>query len=98
LSAKDDSDLRTFELSTRERDLLLKYGYPFPEAEAALRQSQAVEGMHTVRIRVYWIERLLGDLAYSINRTRSRTLTEELDEIYSVLETAAQFRDDERWD
>jgi len=29
----EDSNLRTVELTPRERLLLLKYGYPFPEQE-----------------------------------------------------------------
>lgn len=57
----DDSSLRTVELTPRERSLLLKYGYPFPEQEEMLRESKAVRGYHRVRIDSYWIEMMLAD-------------------------------------
>lgn len=93
MSGQKDSDLRTLELTTRERDLLLRYGYPFPDAEQALRQSEPVDGFHRVRIGTFWIERMLGDLARSEKEIRSRRLLEELDELYSVLESALRVRD-----
>ncbi len=34
-----DKNLRTVELTQRERTLLLKYGYPFPEEAQRLRDS-----------------------------------------------------------
>ena len=91
-AGKDDEgqgrDLRTVELTSREVSLLLKYGYPFPDEEQKLRSSKAVEGIHRVRLGAYWIELMLGDLARSEREIRSRRLLDELDELYSVLESA----------
>ena len=81
-------DLRTVELTTREVGLLLEYGYPFPDEEQKLRASKAVEGIHRVRLGAYWIELMLGDLARSEREIRSRRLLDEIDELYSVLESA----------
>lgn len=79
-------DLRTVELTSREVSLLLKYGYPFRDEEEKLRASKAVGGIHRVRLGVYWIELMLGDLVRSAKEIRSRRLLDELDELYSVLE------------
>lgn len=83
-----DRDLRTVELTTREVHLLLEYGYPFPDEELKLRSSKAVGGIHRVRLGAYWIELMLGDLARSEREVRSRRLLDELDELYSVLESS----------
>jgi hypothetical protein len=83
-----NEDLRTVELTSREVSLLLKYGYPFRGEEQKLRASKAIEGVHRVRLGAYWIELMLADLARSEREIRSRRLLEELDELYSVLESA----------
>ena len=83
-----DRDLRTVELTSREVSLLLKYGYPFRDEEQKLRASKAFEGIHRVRLGAYWIELMLGDLARSEREIRSGRLLDELDELYSVLESA----------
>ena len=82
------SDSCTVELTQREVDLLLKYGYPFPEAEAALRNSNTVRGFHRVKIGDFWIEHLIADLVRSMKKIRSRGLLEELDELCDTLEFA----------
>lgn len=88
----EDRDLRTVELTTRERDLLLKYGYPFSEQEQRLRESKAVKGIHRVRIGAYWIEMMIADLVRSAKeipeQMRNRVLFEELDALCSALEYA----------
>lgn len=81
-----ERDLRTVELTTREVSLLLKYGYPFFAEERKLRASEAVDGIHRVRLGAYWIEMMLADLIRSAKEIRSRRLLDELDELYSVLE------------
>jgi hypothetical protein len=60
-----DGQLRTLEITPRERQLVLKYGYPFPEAEQPLRNSRAVGGYHRVQIDAYWIEMMVADLSRS---------------------------------
>jgi hypothetical protein len=83
-----ESNLRTLELTPRERDLLLEYGYPFPEQEQKLRDSKAVKGFHRVRIGAYWIELMLADLVRSAREIRSGALLDELDALCSALEFA----------
>ena len=81
-----DKDSRTVELTTREVSLLLKYGYPFSAEERKLRSSEAVDGIHRVRMGSYWIELMLGDLVRSAKEIRSHRLLDEIDELYLVLE------------
>lgn len=83
---------RTVEITPRELRLLLKYGYPFPEQEEALRSSRAVAGYHRVRIDAYWIDLMIGDLVRSAKEIRSRVLLEELDALCCALETALNNR------
>jgi hypothetical protein len=87
-----EGKLRTLELSSREVHLLLKYGYPFPEAERPLRESRAVKGVHRVRIDAYWLEMMLGDLCRSVRQQSSRALVEELDALCDELERALDHR------
>lgn len=86
----------TLELTTREVKLLLKYGYPFDEAEQPLRASRAVKGYHRVQIDAYWLEMLLADLSRSTREVRSQSLAEELDALCSVLESALHARSNTR--
>lgn len=94
MDSNDDqgSDLRTVELTPRELELLLDYGYPFSEQEQALRDSKAVKGVHRVRIGAYWIELMIGDLVRSAKEIpkhrRNSALLEELDAVCSALEYA----------
>ncbi len=81
-----ERDLRTLEIAARERDLLLKYGYPFPAEEQKLRDSKAVKGFHRVRIGAYWIELMVADLIRSAREIRNGALRDELDELCSALE------------
>ena len=83
-----ESDLRTLEITSRERDLLLEYGYPFADEEQKLRASRAVKGFHRVRIGAYWIELMVADLIRSAREIRSGALLDELDALCSALEFA----------
>ena len=90
--ANEGRNARTVELTPRELRLLLKYGYPFPEQEEALRSSRAVAGYHRIRIDAYWIDLMSGDLVRSAKEIRSRVLLEELDALCCALETALDDR------
>jgi len=87
-----EARLRTLELSSRDVHLLLKYGYPFPEAEQPLRESRAVKGIHHVRIDAYWLEMMLGDLCRSVREQSNPALVEELDALCDELERALDDR------
>jgi hypothetical protein len=88
----DDKNLRTVELTTRERTLLLKYGYPWPDVAERLRGSKAVKGYHRVPIDAYWIEMMQADIVRSAKEISSSALLEELDGLCSVLDCAIESR------
>ena len=88
----EDKNLRTAELTTRERTLLLKYGYPWPEVAERLRASKTVKGYHRVPIDAYWIEMMLADIVRSAKEISSPALLEELDALCSVLDCALENR------
>jgi len=83
----DHNDLRTLELTTRERDLLLRYGGYLPERRL-LACSPATGGVLRVRIGTTWIDNMVNDLIEASLKIRRRRLLEELDELCWVLEEA----------
>ena len=83
-------DTSELQLTTRELKLALKYGYPFPEQEEQLRNSQVINGMHVAHIDPYWISTWIADVVRSAKKIRSQGLLEELDALCDVLETAEQ--------
>jgi hypothetical protein len=83
-------DTSELQLTTRELKLALKYGYPFPEQEEQLGNSQVINGMHVAHIDPYWISMWIADLVCSAKEIRSQGLLEELDALCDVLETAEQ--------
>jgi hypothetical protein len=84
-----DHDLRTLELTTRERDLLLRYGGYLPERQL-LARSPAAEGVLRVRIGAAWIDNMVDDLISASLKIRRRRLLEEIDELCWVLEEALE--------
>jgi hypothetical protein len=85
----DHNDLRTLELTTRERDLLLRYGGYLPERRL-LSASPAVQGVLQVRIGAAWIDNMVDDLIAASLKIRRRSLLEEIDELCWVLEEALE--------
>ena len=85
-------NLRAVEVTTRERTLLLKYGYPWPDVAERLRDSKAVKGYHRVPFDAYWIEMMLADIVRSAKEIRSPALLEELDALCSALDCALENR------
>jgi hypothetical protein len=88
----EEKNLRTVELTTRERALLLKYGYPWPDVAESLRSAKAVKGYHRVPIDAYWIEMMQADIVRSAKEIGSPGLLEELDALCSVLDCALESR------
>jgi hypothetical protein len=87
----DHNDLRTLELTTRERDLLLRYGGYLPERRL-LARSPATEGVLRVRIGATWIDNMVDDLIAASLKIRRRSLLEEIDELCWVLEEALEYQ------
>lgn len=83
--SKKTSELQ---LTARELKLVLKYGYPFPEQEEQLRNSQVIDGMHVAHIDPYWISMWVADIVRSAKEIRSQGLLEELSALCDVLENA----------
>ena len=66
------SDLtESIELTYIDRDLILKYGYPFERLEKALKRWPAQQSIRTVRMSVSELEMLIGELCRSINREQT---------------------------
>lgn len=73
-------------LTARERKLIAKYGYPFPEAQSQLEAFAKSRKDEVIVIAPYYLEVMLGDLVYSMRKTRSTALCEELDALCKSLE------------
>lgn len=84
----DDSDLKSVQLTQREVNLLLRYGYPFEEIQAQLNACKNRQGTHTLKISDFDLSHLIGDLVYSAKKINDDDLLEELDAVCSVLENA----------
>jgi hypothetical protein len=74
------------ELLPEEQELLLKYGYPFEPEKEQLKKFLARGEIGTLSISPFYLEQMIGDLCYSINkRTRGR-IQNELVELCDRLE------------
>lgn len=81
------------QLTPEERSLLLDYGYPFERFREALKACEASPNAEIVPIDDFELERLIGDLCYSINhRTRGAT-QDDLAELCDRLEYAERTGD-----
>jgi hypothetical protein len=80
--------LRTLEVTTRERDLLLRYGSDLKPERHWLQASPAVDGLLRVRMDARWIDNMVEDLIQALQRVRRRRLLEEIEELCWVLEEA----------
>ena len=75
------------EISNREADLILEYGYPFPKERKLFEEAAKTEGLKKINIPKCWLELIISDLYRSIRETDSYQLQEELDELGSMLES-----------
>lgn len=82
------SDERLVQLTEREVELLLRYGYPFEAEAARLRACKPSDGWVEFPIGAYWLSQWIGDLSYSARNVRGARLREELDALCCVLENA----------
>jgi hypothetical protein len=65
-----------------ERDLILKYGYPFERLEQALKRWPSNADIRRVSITDYELELLIGELSRSINHRQAGK--EEEDELIDL--------------
>jgi hypothetical protein len=88
--ARDTIDLQ---LTPTERSLLLRYGYPFPQIERALKARSASKAVEIVPLDRFELERLIGDLSCSINDRNGGPLQDQLLALCDRLEAAEQSGD-----
>jgi hypothetical protein len=63
-----------------EQALLLKYGYPFEPEKKQLERLIARNDIGMIAISPFYLDKLIGDLCYSINkRTRGRVQQQLID-------------------
>lgn len=80
------TEVLEIEITGREADLILEYGYPFPEQAIALQKVAGRPGCHVVSIEGFSLEMILADLSRSIRELDDGALVEELDELCTVIE------------
>ncbi len=74
-----------FALSPEQRELVVKHGYPFEELAAQLKAAERQKGEVSFALNEFYFDQLLGDLARSINHSRSNALIERLNDLYEDL-------------
>ena len=74
------------ELSARDRRLILEYGYPFDRIRAAVEAFATSPDDEIVDLDQFELERLIGDLSYSINKRTRGKLQMELYQLCERLE------------
>jgi hypothetical protein len=85
------SDDVEVEISGREANLILKYGYPFPDQVPDFEAVAGKKGYHQVVIGGFWLEAIVGDLSRSIQEVGSSPLQEELNSLCVMLESAMKY-------
>ena len=83
------------ELLPEERQLLLEYGYPFPDAKSQLEQCAASADVEVLTISRFYLNHLIGDLCYSINKRTKGKTQQALIELCDRLENAERNGDGE---
>jgi hypothetical protein len=86
-----DREIIEIELTAEERNLILQYGYPFEGIEQSLKACQDSEGIETVPIDAFELERLVGDLSISINDMKGGAVQNELLDLCERLEAAERY-------
>lgn len=81
------------QLTPEERSLLLRYGYPFEQIEEALKACESSREIEIVPMDRFELERLIGDVCYSINHKTSGATQNDLLELCDRLEYAEKYGD-----
>ncbi len=83
------------ELLPEERELLLEYGYPFPDAKAQLEEHASSDDVAVLTISRFYLHQMTGDLSYSINKRAKGGIQRDLIELCDRLEIAERYGDGE---
>jgi hypothetical protein len=87
-----DWDALEIELLPEERKLLLAFGYPFENERQQLeRMVKSREVIETLVVSRFYLQQLIGNLSYSINKRTQGKVQADLNELCERLEWA------ERW-
>ena len=83
------------ELLPEERELLLEYGYPFPDAKTQLKQCASSPDIEILTISPFYLQQMIGDLLHSINKRAKGKVQDALIELCDRLEAAERYGDGE---
>lgn len=87
-----DWDALEIELLPEERKLLLAFGYPFENERQQLeRMVESREVIETLVVSRFYLQQLIGNLSYSINKRTQGKVQADLNDLCERLEWA------ERW-
>ena len=90
-----DWDAIEIELLPEERELLLQYGYPFPDAKSQLERCASSLDVEILTISRFYLNQMIGDLSYSINKRAKGRIQCALIELCDHLEIAERYGDGE---
>ena len=83
------------ELLPEERELLLEYGYPFSDAKVQLEKCASSHHVEVLTISRFYLNQMIGDLSYSINKRTKGRIQRALIELCDRLEIAERYGDGE---
>jgi hypothetical protein len=89
-----DHDIE-IELLPRERELILEYGYPFPDAKTQLQAVASSRGVKILVISRFYLNQMIGDLCHSINKRTQGKIQNELLELCDRLESIERYGEGE---
>jgi len=92
--AKSEPDIE-IELWPRERELILEYGYPFSDAKEQLKAAVSSDDISVLTISDFYLNQMIGDLCYSINKRTKGRIQDELLELCDRLESIQRYGEGE---
>lgn len=81
-----DREALEIELLPEERELILQYGFPFSDAKEQLTKHASSPDVEVLVISQFYLQQMLGDLAYSINKRTKGKVQRALIELSDRLE------------
>jgi hypothetical protein len=83
----------TIELTYIDRDLILKFGYPFERLKRALKRWPKRQGVRKIRMSRYELQMLIGELSRSFNHQETRIDEDAVVDLCDRLEYAERTGD-----
>lgn len=90
-----DWEALEIELLPEERELILQYGYPFSDAKEQLKKHASSPDVEVLVISRFYLQQMLGDLAYSINKRTKGKVQRALNDLCDRLEMVDRYGDGE---